>query len=489
MLSPCAPKMCTRPIRRRTRSPESLPSRELLGVCLFAMLFAACTFDASNLRGPSSRDSAVEYPTVPDTATVGKDGPAGTADVAADTNLGRDVAGAEILEVSPHVDALLPELDGPADSGEMVDRYASAEVSEEDAPAIGSGGTGGGNGGAGGTSTGGVGGAGGTSTGGIGGTGGTSTGTGGIGGLDGGDDGADAPSTEDASGSPDGPDDTSTPIDGIDDLPDAFVDDVADAQERDDLSSTIAEVGDAGASIDPDLVLWYRFDESSGTTAFDSAMFGGVARNATLVTIGSAPTALFSTTRQVGSHALALTPSTASPSSYGAYVVMPAFDTLAPNAVTIAVWVNLAANTSAQNWERIWDFGDSSTAPRWLNLTARSASSPYGPVFAMSASGHTTAEQERLVAPSLLTANVWHHIAIVLPAGTPFTGVMYIDGVAVATNEAMTVHLSDIGATTNNWFGRSQFTSDPYFNGSLDDFRVYKRALSAQEIAALIAVQ
>jgi hypothetical protein len=440
-------------------------------------LSAACSFDASKLRRPTSRDGAVDYPTIPDSATVEGDGPSVPADAVADTSVARDTP---VAELSTAVEALAPELDVSGDSGEMVDLDASVEVSEDDGPGIGSGGTGGGSGGAGGTSTGGVGGAGGT--------GGTPTGLGGAGGSGGGEDGGELPATEDASGVPDGPDDTSSTSDGIDDLPDASQEDLVDAQERVDLTATVADVGEAGPSIDPDLVLWYRFDESSGTTAFDSAMFGGVARNATLMTIGPAASAAFSTTRQVGSHALALTPPPGPAGASGAYVVMPAFNTLAPNEVTLAVWVNLAANTSAQNWERIWDFGDSSTAPRWMNLTARNGSSPYGPVFNMSASGHATAVQERIVAPAPLTANVWHHVAVVLPAGTPFTGVMYIDGVAVATNEAMTVHLSDIGVTTNNWFGRSEFTADPYFNGLLDDFRVYRRALSQQEISALIAV-
>ena len=70
---------------------------------------------------------------------------------------------------------------------------------------------------------------------------------------------------------------------------------------------------------------------------------------------------------------------------------------------------------------------------------------------------------------------------------------MYIDGIAVATNTAMTLHASDIGATTNNWLGRSQFggasSGDPLFNGSLDDFRVYKRALSQKEISDLFAIR
>jgi hypothetical protein len=66
---------------------------------------------------------------------------------------------------------------------------------------------------------------------------------------------------------------------------------------------------------------------------------------------------------------------------------------------------------------------------------------------------------------------------------------MYIDGVVVATSSGMTLHLSDIGATANNWLGRSQFTTDPYFDGTMDDFRIYKRALLQSEIVALMALR
>ncbi len=50
----------------------------------------------------------------------------------------------------------------------------------------------------------------------------------------------------------------------------------------------------------------------------------------------------------------------------------------------------------------------------------------------------------------------------------------------------MTLRPSDLGATTQNWIGRSQY-SDPYLNGRVDDFRLYAGALSATEIAALAA--
>ena len=190
----------------------------------------------------------------------------------------------------------------------------------------------------------------------------------------------------------------------------------------------------------------------------------------------------------MGSHALVLTPST-NANGYGAYVNLPELVTLAPDALTIAVWVNLAANTSNQNWERIFDFGTSSSAAKWFNLVARNETSPYGPVFAISTLGHTMSLEERLIAPTALSANVWHHIAVVLASGTTYTGILYVDGVPVATNDAMTLHAADIGTTPSNWLGRSEFTADPYFNGALDDFRVYKRALSQQEITDLVAVR
>jgi hypothetical protein len=48
-----------------------------------------------------------------------------------------------------------------------------------------------------------------------------------------------------------------------------------------------------------------------------------------------------------------------------------------------------------------------------------------------------------------------------------------------------TVLPKDLGVTTNNWLGRSIYTADPYFNGAIDDFRIYDRALSEAEVRYL----
>jgi len=49
----------------------------------------------------------------------------------------------------------------------------------------------------------------------------------------------------------------------------------------------------------------------------------------------------------------------------------------------------------------------------------------------------------------------------------------------------MTLSPSNLGSTTQNWIGRSQYSSDPYLNGVVDDFLIYNRALSASEVSTL----
>ena len=64
-------------------------------------------------------------------------------------------------------------------------------------------------------------------------------------------------------------------------------------------------------------------------------------------------------------------------------------------------------------------------------------------------------------------------------------GILYVDGVAVGTNSSMTLKPASLGSTTQNFIGKSQF-SDPYFNGLVDDFRIYGDALTAGEVATFI---
>jgi hypothetical protein len=62
---------------------------------------------------------------------------------------------------------------------------------------------------------------------------------------------------------------------------------------------------------------------------------------------------------------------------------------------------------------------------------------------------------------------------------------LYVNGALVGSNAAMSHSPLRLGPTSQNWIGRSQFGSDPYFNGKIDDFRIYRGALSADEVLAL----
>jgi hypothetical protein len=427
------------------------------------MMTAACSVDIGKLRGPTSRalDGSIDRPVVPDPTEAGSgdtDDSAGSIDADSASDLPDLPAAYEVALPNDAKD--LPEMDVAQDVAAPEDVSDSLDLPTADEDTSGAGVDGGGEtggaGGTGGTGTGGAGGTGGTGTGGAGGTGGT--GTGGAGGTGG-------------TGTGGGTGGSGTGGAGT--------------------GGTGGKGGAGGTGgADPDLVLWYKFDESSGTTAADSSTSASGTHDGKLATYGTDGSATFSTDHQVGTHALNLMPATSDPSSGGGYVTVPALQTLAPNALTIAVWVKLADATPTQNWERIFDFGadTSSTTGPYCYMTARSTSTNTPVRFGISPSGRTT-NMQRLEGKFALTVNEWHHIAVVLPAGSLYTGTMYIDGVVVATNNAMTLHLSDLATTTNNWLGRSAFSNDPFFYGSLDDFRVYKRALSQQEISTLSALR
>ena len=94
----------------------------------------------------------------------------------------------------------------------------------------------------------------------------------------------------------------------------------------------------------------------------------------------------------------------------------------------------------------------------------------------------------------------WDHYVIVYnasahnPLGTvenskgrkvPFKGevTLYVNGQKTgSTHHCM---LPQDNPTVANWLGRSRFQAEPYFKGWMDDFRIYDRRLSENEIQAL----
>jgi len=90
--------------------------------------------------------------------------------------------------------------------------------------------------------------------------------------------------------------------------------------------------------------------------------------------------------------------------------------------------------------------------------------------------------EQAIVGTAALPTGVWTHVAVTLAGAT---GTLYVNGVAVGTNSAMTTAPFRMSSTSQNWLGRSQYPADPYFNGLIDDLRIYRGVLTAAQIAAL----
>jgi type II secretory pathway pseudopilin PulG len=213
------------------------------------------------------------------------------------------------------------------------------------------------------------------------------------------------------------------------------------------------------------LVGWWKFDETSGITAADSS---NNSYNGTLVNM-TAP-ACWGTGR-IG-NALTF-------DGINDYVTLPIGSVInSLTNCTIATWVNWSG--SGSSWQRILDFGTGTTFYMFLTPNNGTTGSMR---FAITNSG-TGGEDQTTVAGSSPLATGWHHIAVTIDA-TNHIHTIYLDGALVAQKTSATHKPSDLGTTTNNYLGRSQFSTDPYFNGKLDDVRIYSRVLTAAEILQL----
>ena len=151
---------------------------------------------------------------------------------------------------------------------------------------------------------------------------------------------------------------------------------------------------------------------------------------------------------------------------------------------TFEAWVT---DTGSQAWARIFDFGNSTagedvqgngTQYLFLSLPAgpanlRGALTTNGPggeqILEWPSGGRPPVNQEAHI---VWTADAVSH-----------TGRLYVNGAQVGINTNMTLTPADMGVTSNNWLGRSQFAPDAYFRGSINELRIYDSALSPFQVA------
>jgi hypothetical protein len=236
---------------------------------------------------------------------------------------------------------------------------------------------------------------------------------------------------------------------------------------------------DAGPDVQPDtstlangLLAYYPCESVSGTTLPD---ISGNGNHATLSAGGSYS---FGPGGKVG-NALTLI------KNQSGYVSMPPAMFRGLTQITVATWVKVV---TAVDWQRLFDIGVNANLSRnptsgtntiaYMNFVPQD----YSGTSAVFAITNTGCANEQRISASALAAGTWRHVAIVLSGST---GTLYIDGGSPIVNNTMTLSPANLGNIDYAYIGRSQFSVDPYFDGMIDEFRVYNRALSAAEVQTL----
>jgi len=137
--------------------------------------------------------------------------------------------------------------------------------------------------------------------------------------------------------------------------------------------------------------------------------------------------------------------------------------------LTISTWVYWRGGAA---WQRLFDFGTDTDHYVFLTMTAGS-----GPRLAIKNGG----SEQYFSLGSNFGTNSWRHVAVTFDANAI---TVYFDGKQVARNTSITSRPSDF-RPVYNYFGRSQFSSDPTLKATLDDIRIYNYALSAEEVASI----
>lgn len=168
----------------------------------------------------------------------------------------------------------------------------------------------------------------------------------------------------------------------------------------------------------------------------------------------------------------------------GAFVDLPNGLLSNSTSATFEAWVT---DLGSGNWARVFDFGNSSTGEGAQGNATLDLYLAFPSGFGTLRGGFlnpSLAGSELLVEWPAGRPPVGQKSHLVLTSdGLNKVGRLYVNGLAVGVNSNLNVTPASLGPTVNNWFGKSQWASDAYFNGALDEFRLYNIALSAASVA------
>jgi hypothetical protein len=147
---------------------------------------------------------------------------------------------------------------------------------------------------------------------------------------------------------------------------------------------------------------------------------------------------------------------------------------------TIETWVTY---TGGGAWQRVFDFGDSGTEGVQSGGLGYLMMTPDTGAGAAAWYIRPSGTLVQASAGSALPTGTPTHIAVVFDKTGGFLK-LYVNGTLAGQGALAGADTIAAVNMVNNWIGRSQYVSDPEFAGTIHDFRIYNRALSASDVLA-----
>jgi hypothetical protein len=148
--------------------------------------------------------------------------------------------------------------------------------------------------------------------------------------------------------------------------------------------------------------------------------------------------------------------------------------------ITFALWLYLPTSQSNATGH-VFGWSTSSYFFKNIGLRLNTNTSPYG--FSAYSDASSGTPEYKTIGTSTLTALTWNHIVLVFSTASPATCTVYLNGV-LQTTVTFTIGID----TTNPRLYRDCLVTAGYttVTGFIDDFRYYERALSANDVTALL---